>query len=914
MADVISEDDEDTKALIRSLDTATDLDEEDRALLNSIKKDYGMVDTPKLSPKKSILERGMNKVDQVGSAINQGVETFAAMDVVDDFKEEKDPVRSAAILGSKGLKKAADTAKPYAEKMDSILGAFQAGSSLLKKIDKKAAVTFDAGTHPIQALVENAAGLIPRTPAQAAFAGLTLPFAEIEGIGNAATNLGKKLMPKAAAQAEKTALGAMRKVSELYPESKLARMLDKVTEGSTGEQRFNLINESAVNTSERVLQKAGMEEAEMAAGDSLDTQITDKLKQDVDEINTVQASLEAAEKKGRLGTLESAMEKQQALREELLAKQAEVKALAEEKHLATKMAEANKAAIEADIAVNKALGLANKDAEAMAVGRATEKAHYEAVKAVDGLYAKQRALGDLVTADTTALNESFGEMRRELVTKLKVIPEDTRAQKILGMLEEGTEESHLTDEGIHGILKTKNLPKATKRNAEVAGQRATKSLSDLMQLYSDLRVMSREKGDRMYSKAAYLVRKHIRTYEGVPWTKAVVDSWDAARGSQMHLTATFENKTVEALLKTAREGSPGTVFQKLIEHSDESTMPLSRFMKVAPEEARNIIRRESLSRGFDAINKAKPGKAAEALDAFIEKVGQGNVDILHKGTDLDGMYKLASYMDSSTRLADEAPTVARQIKTTQAAITDLIESTKKSLLDSDAVVSKAKNTAWDKTKKLSDAAYAARAAERVAVTERIAKGLEAIDKALPLRVKTSTRAGEVGELIFDGLRKDDDNSSTAITAGAGGLALSYGLHSMGFKQMGYATGGVAASGIMYGLAKKAPGAMSKLYYSEGGRALITKVASAPNPAEAAKALLELGDALKNPGAYLMIKPQMNDKPGQEPPKKPGLGKLEGLRGRNAAESKLINHPNDPLQEALLQEEPVDDETYEWPVR
>ena len=850
--------------------------------------------------KPGIIESGkaaLKKADDLGTSFNKSVDAIADVDKNDqpgDSYQPHDMGDAAIILGAKALRKTGEVGKAVGEGADATIDAID------KKIDDNLpwGVSHLTKIHPLlqgpKMAYRAASMLAPRTSMQAAFAALTA-YTDIKAAGSAINAVGKtRLAGAAASKADKTTLGATRKVGEMFPESKLANMLDEVTQGSVGEQAFNIENKSAVNTSERILQKEGLEAAEEATLEGNLGQIKDKLKHDVSEIVSTQNALEESEKKARLSALDTATPEQQALRKEVIDRQAQIKALAAEKNHAAKMAEAREAAIKADLAVDEAIGLANKDLAASSVGRIFGSAKYKAEKAVSVLYEKTRALGKLVVADTSALNESFGSLKDELLEKLKVNPEDVRAQNILAMLEYGTDTlKHISEEGLDAIRANDTLPQTTKKVADKMVQKKSKTLADLMDLYSDLNGLARDKGDRVYKQAKRLVRQEIRKHEDIPWTKAVIDSWDAARGAQTRMSVAYENKTLEGLLKVANEGHPGTLFKKLVESGADSTMPLTRFMEVAPEGAKNIVRRESLGRAYESVQNAKPGEALKALDDFIEKTGQGNVEILHGGLDLDGLKKLAEFRDTVANIEKTTPEIAKQIKTTQKAITKIVEDTVGMLKSSREKVSKAKNSAWDAQHRLKESARASEVAELQASITRIENGIKAIDAALPVQVKESSRAGEVGRKVITGLRSDDDGSTKSITGGLGMIGVGYGLKAMGMTQMGYVTGGIGVAAVVHGLNKKAPRAMSQLYYSQAGRALMKKIASAPSARDAAMGLIELADAIKKPGAYAIMRPNMNDKNPEKQPEgkyRANLGKLSGLQARTEEEGAVDPFP------------------------
>lgn len=891
--------------------------------------------------KKSLLERGMQKLDSLGTSFNQSVEDIANVDKNDkpgDSYQPHDVADSAIILGAKALRTTGEVGKVVGELGD-------AGTETInKQIDTlpngvKQFVKYNPMLQGPKVLYNAASMMAPRTSMQAAFAVLT-SLSEIKAMGSDIMKAGKGLAARAASQAETTAMGAIRTPAELYPESRLAQTLERLFRGTDGEGRFGIVNKSKVNAETQAIGKLHIADMELADGAKQEAQIVEKLKHDVGELQGQQTNFLSSSEKQQAGVLKAAELKKNKLSSDMTSsldqngktlEQLEISASENAEALvkAQKSKEAASSALKADLAVDKALGLLDKDSAGVQVGRQLDYAKGEAYLAVDNAYNKAHALGKLVKADTSQLNTTFSKLRKDLTSKLKVNPEDTRAQKILGILEEGTETSMISDEGIESLQGS--LSKSVRKAADEKAVQKSKTLSDLMTLYSDLNVMGREKGDAVYTNAADEVRAIIRQHEEVPWTKAVIDAWDSARGTRMHLDQAFENNTVSSLLKTAKEGKPAQLFAELFDK--ESRIPLTRFMLAAPEEAKLIVRRESLGRGLLAVDNLS-GKAVDNLNKFIETVGAGNIEILHAGQDLHTLRGLAEANDAVHAANKAAPGIKAQVATVIESNGKLIRDWAKKLDHTNAALERISTSAkkavannkvkvFEETKRLDDAARFDIRATREKTVERISASIDELEKAFAVRAKPSGRIGEAGKVVIDTMRSDDDNSSTMLGAGVGGLVLAQGADMVGMKGTSNAIRGIAGVSIAAGLVKKSPKVMSNLYYSDKGRALMQRIASAPSSKEAAIALLELGNAIKNPALYLLVRPKMNDKaPIKEelPVKssKPGLGKLEGLRGRNAQEASLLNEPNG-LPQTPEPEEPIpssqeDDDTYQYPVR
>ncbi len=869
----MEDNDEDTKALIQSIADSPDLDEEDKALIQSIKQDYGMVTTEK-PKKKSLLERGLNKLDSIGTEVNQNTEDWASRSLGDTL----DPVEQASVLGNKGLKSATDILRPAGEKLDSILGAFNQGSKILGKLSPKAKIALDSAMLPASKTIEETAAQIPRTPMQTAFLGLTLPFTELETMGNGIVSAGKRMVGKAASVSEKTIMGALRTPAQRYPESKLAQRLEKLFAGSEGEGKFNIINTSAENAERQAIGKAHIADAELAQGVKEEGQIVEKLTDEVAGVRQQQDKLlRAAElKKNAAG---SDLSKSLGINSDKQARLEAASAMNEQQlNMATKSKSAQKAAIDADLALDKTFDLVDKDKKGIYVGQSLRRAKFEAEVAVSKAYKKTQDLGKLVTADTKALNEAFGDMRASLIEKLKVNPEDVRAQKILGVLEDGTTPPLLGRDFADSIKVDANVLK------DIKGKDV--KLSDLLQLYSDLNELHRDKGDRVYGEAKNLVRKHLRAYEEIPWNKAIIDAWDGARQKRMELNEAFENDTIKKLIDIAEEGTPASLFNQLISPK-ESTIPLQRFMKVAPKDVQVLVRRESLDRGLSAIDTID-GKSSANLEKWVGSVGEGNVELLHKGQDLDALQKLASANDSIFAANKASPGIKKEINDILEENGKLARDYAKRIDHTDAAVSRHKNSVFNKLRGIEDKAREDIQARRELTVELIEKNLGDLEKAFEIRAKPSVRAVDAGKMVINMDRKDDAAADLAIGAGAATLMASGVAELGGIHVSKYVKGG-AAMAIAAGMAKKSPRVMSNLYYSERGRKIMERIASAPSSKDAAMALLDLAVALKNPGLYLTVKPQMNDKPGKEGP---NLGKLGVLRGRNRAEANQLNSPNE----------------------
>lgn len=833
----------------------------------------------------SLAGRAVARLDRAGSAINQGVENFSNLDIGEEFKNNKDPVESFAIASAKGLKKVTEIGKLIGSKFDSASTQVGDISNVLGKLDPGAKRVFDQATRPVSQVLEQGSELSPRTPMQTAFALLTLPFTEIEGIGNGIVNAGKRLASGVSSVAEKSVMGALRSPATRYPESKLAQRLEKLFSGSEGEGTFNIINKSSENAERQAIGKAHIADAEIAHGAAEEGQIVEKLSEDVSGIRHEQDKfLKAAElkKNAAVTDLSASLAENKEKKAALDAAEA---ANAENLKKAQESKKAQAASIQADLSVNKALNLLDKDSQGIYVGKELGRAKFEADTAVNMAYDKTMALGELVTADTRGLNESFGEMRAELVEKLKVNSEDTRAQKILGILEEGTTPPSMSKEV------TNQLKSGADFIEHLKGKDV--KLSDLMQLYSDLNELHREKHDRIYKQAKKLVMQHLRKYEDIPWNRAVIDSWDAARQAKIHVSMAFENKTIEPLLKMAWEGKPAALFNALVE-TPQSTMPLQNFMRIAPEEAKQVVRRESLSRGFSIVDSVD-GKSVDNLNNWVNKIGEGNIDILHKGQDINALTALAESNDAIYSANKVSPGIKADINKIIEQNGELARDYAKKIDRINTVVSKNKESVFNKTRALHDAARQDIVARREKTVELIDRNLKDLESAFQIQAKVGERAADAGKMFVKKDRKGDVAADVAIGAGAATLVASGAAEMAGINVSKYIKGG-AAMAVAAGLAKKSPRVMSNIYYSPVGRKIMERIASAPTTKEAALALLDLATALKNPGLYLTVKPVMKDKPALEGPKMPGLGKLEALRGRNAQEASMLNTPNEPPDE------------------
>lgn len=893
--------DDDVIAYVREEDPDT--------LDRATKEAYGQpvaVEEPK---KKGVME----KLDDIGSQVNQNTETYAAMDLK---PLEDDPDMTATIAANKGLKKVADVGKAVGGKIDSFKDKLEGVSNILGKLDPKAQAAFEGGMNPVTRLTNEASVLTPRTPMQAAFAGLTLPFAEIEGIGASITSAGKRLAGKAAAMGEKTVLGALRSPAQRFPESKLAKKLEKFFAGTEGEGRFNLINESAKNA--KIREKGATripKEAEILL-DKEKAQITDKLKYDDAVLRGEQREfLDLAEqKKANLKTeLHENLQEVRLSQDELRVQAAEAR---RNRKRALNIKRAQEAAIKADTSVDEAVGLANAGSRrGVLLGQKLESARLAALKDIEYTYEAANGLGDTVHVDLGGFVSDMGEQIVGLTDELALISsKDKKAATILKTLKGGAEET-ATAAGQKTAEIMGNLAKVSKEAKASVDSIPTKpaTLEKVFNAYKDLGDLYRSTDNPVYLQAQEALLKVIRNAEegkGLMKTSAskeealaAIKLWDSGREARMHLDAAFQHESLAGILEATKSKEPHAVFNMLL--GKNSGMTLERFAAVAPKEAQVIVRKESLRRGFAAVDSLD-GKASENLAQWIRDTGVDNVEALHKGVDLESLKKLAAANDALHNADKVLPGLKKEVKGTVDSIDKLTKrySEKKTLLD--RAVQRNKQSVLKKERALHDQAWAEAKAAEKATAEKITADINALAKAFQIRAIPDRRAAGAGA-TYVGMNRRGDAVATGAMVGGGAAIAGGGIaQAAGYNVSGYWFGAAALS-VAGGMTRLAPGAMSKMYYSPGGRKIMERIASAPNAQQAALALMDLANALKNPGVYLAVKPGMNDKPGTTPEKpKPSMGKLSGLQKQAAPAQgdgldRVINGA-DPELESLPDEE------------
>jgi hypothetical protein len=838
---------------------------------------YGHPPTPVDPP--SLLERGINKVNSVMTEGNKNTEEWANRSFT------ADPVEDVAILGNKGLKKFTDMIKPFGESVDSISSKVSGVSDLLGKLAPDAKPVINAFSAPVSDSLALVSQLIPRTPMQSAFALLTLPFTEIEGAGNSITSAGKRLVGGASEYAAKTPFGSILSPAERFPESKLAGTLENLLKGTEGEDKFILGNKSEMNREVRNIKSLELGTAETALGNKEEGFIAERKKYDIENaISSQNGELADAAKTRDLekSGIDSALSDKSAELDALARKE---KGLVSEGLRMESLRRAKSRAVSADLAVDDAIGLAAQSRRGIQVGRGLEEAQLAAQKGIQSTYNSANGIADTVHVDLSSFKEKMGEQLKGLTDELALLStKDKRAAKILSVLQDAASET-ATPESMRGAeILGGSSSKLLQASAEELKSRKPATLENLFNAYKDLNDLHRKSGEQVYSDAKDALLQTIRSVEdgnnilktGADQKEAqfAINLWDSAREARMHLDAAFEHESLQNILKVVKSKEPERVFGMLT--GKESGMTLERFMQVAPQSAKDVVRRESLRQGVDVIQKAAPGKAAQALDAWISDLGAGNVKLLHPGNDTGNLLAIASANDALHEVGKEYPVLRKQINDTMSAVSDLLDKNAKSATKAAEQATKAKESGWELVGKIEDKARKETLARREETAKRIADGIDAINKTFDVRTKLNTRASGAGEVLPMMSRGSDDRVSTPAIAGgasvlaAVGIAEKMGLHVPG---SGVARGGAVFS-IITGLVIKSPKAFSNLYYSPMGRQLVERAASAPTAKDAALALMELADAVKNPLAYLALKKNAKD----VSVSRPQMGRLSGLQG------------------------------------
>lgn len=850
---------------------------------------------------------GVQAASETADEINTQTTRFAERDL-----SEAGPLEGIGILANRGLagftsgtralgkladKGALNTAIDLAVP-DSIAGAFM-GATVKKAIESK-----ESGVSgELKEQGELIGSQLPRTPMQSVFLGVTTPAADVKGAVEGSSKVLKGLV-KEAALPKRTSMNALRSPAERFPESKLAKTLERFFRGTDGADRFNIANQAAVNKSKRVIQEEGIKEVENELGYLAEKQTEQTLKHEVKEAMSEQNTFLSSEKAKRKNVMSKLEDDLHPLRQKKTELADSAHKLAVEEQRALKVEKAQKAAIEADLAVDEALGLDDKAERGMQVSRDITGAIDKAKKKVNVFYDVGHSLAENVPVNPKDLDVALSAKLREAVSQITVLPEDKREVKLLTDLRSNlakftTPEDKAKAIGFMELFKDSK----SKIVSDIAVEQANKNiatLSDLEKLYADLNDLARSRGDSSFAEARDEVLKIMRRIgeSAGPEDDAniAIKMWDRAREARMHLDTLAQNKTVEkiaALTGKNADGDPAKIMSMVL--GEKSEIPLVDFMRIAPENAKGVVRRESLRNGFEQVTKAPKGKAEETLNSFIKNIGERNFETLHNGMDSDSLRELAKAQDSLAEVERAAPEVKKQVDNTYRAMVDLIQKAKSEIKASKEASSANRQQTFDKLGKLQNLARKETIDTRQNTVDRIAKGIEEMDKALAIRAKSSQRVGEAGRIVVDTLRSDDKGGNTAFGAGLVGEGLGAMTGNQGIRNTSRLL-------LAYGIVSKSPRVLSNLYYSNKGRALMEAIASAPTTKEAAMGLIELakitGPSL---GKYGGMAAMNKDAIWNEPKEKP-RGKSAGLPNG------LPSDQRDPELES------TDDETYQWPVR
>lgn len=777
---------------------------------------------------------------------------------------------SYGVLANKALAKGTKLSKAIGEDLDSAVSDIDKVNEGLPPGVKQFA---QLGTSQARNITEVVASLFPRTPMQSVFTAITTPTSDLQSAGNAVGKFLGTMGGEESAIAAKTAMGAIRSPAEKYPESKLAASVEKFLQGSEGSDRFNLINKSEVNKETRRIGAEGITEAEKAREGVVEGHVVQKLEQDTNDVLMNQRHdldsiyTDRAGKSDKFRT--DLADKKQTISE--LENSAHTLAVDEQKAL--KVKEAKEASIKADLATDNALGMVAKTQRGVQISRDTVGAITKAQKEVSVVYELAHEIAGNVEVDVKGLAKDFADKFNQLGYQLALLPQDTRALKLLDKLKTGTEYLSTLRPPTAAEEKTRLgfIQGLSKQNAaEAAKIMESKpeavTLSDLQKMYKDLNALSREKGDSIYAETRDIVGSFIRkastSGEGVVVSGkgALEDAqiagnlWDRARQARMHLDSVAQNKTIQDIVSlTGKEakGDPSKALGMLV--GKDAEVPLQDFLRVAPKETQQVVRRESLRSGFQIVQDAPGGKALDRLNKFIADTGKGNFTLLHGGIDEESLRALASAQDSIHRTNSLSPGIKRQVNATFDEIQTLITKEKDSVVKAGRDISDNKNSVLDNLRGLQDKARNDIAARKAQTEKRIADSLAILDKTFEVRTKPDLRPGMTGKVVVDMARRDDGGANTAIGTGMLGIGVTKAAEMAGMHIPG-ATGirNMSAMAVAYGIVRKSPRAFSNIYYSPSGRALMEKIASAPTAKDAAVALMQLAKVAGPTGMRLGV--------------------------------------------------------------